>query len=124
MALTRDFKEFTMERARKDPKFRLHLLKDGIEMMLSAGEEDVAVGKSLLRDYINATIGFQGLAKQLDKKPESLMRMFSTRGNPRLDSLAAVLRQLQVHEGVTLTVKATKASGPPSQQSSQTLRQR
>jgi DNA-binding phage protein len=124
MALTRDFREFTMERARKDPKFRLHLLLDGIEMMLSADEEDMAVGKLLIRDYINATIGFQVLAKQLDKKPESLMRMFSTRGNPRLDSLAAVIRQLQVHEGIHLTVKARKAVGPPSHQPRQTVRQR
>lgn len=106
MVLTRDFKEITMERARKDPEFRLHLLKDGIELMLSADEEDMAVGKSLIRDYINATIGFQRLAKQLGKKPESIMRMFSPRGNPRLDNLAAVLRQLQAHEGIRLTVQA------------------
>ena len=106
MVLTRDFKEITMERARKDPEFRLHLLKDGIELLLSGGEEDTAVGKSLIRDYINATIGFQRLAKQLDKKPESLMRMFSPRGNPRLDNLAAVLQQLQAHEGIHLKVEA------------------
>jgi hypothetical protein len=36
----------------------------------------VDTGKAALRDYINATIGFDGLGKATDRSPKSLMRMF------------------------------------------------
>ena len=56
MSLTRDFKETVRARIDRDPAFREELLKEGIECMLSG---DVDTGKAVLRDYINATIGFQ-----------------------------------------------------------------
>ena len=45
---------------RRDPKLRQDLLRDGLEAMLSG---DIAVAKTILSDYINATVGFSGLAK-------------------------------------------------------------
>ena len=54
MALTRDFKETVLARVQADPKFRDALLKEGIETMLAC---DVDTGKSILRDYIKATVG-------------------------------------------------------------------
>ncbi len=71
-------------------------------MSHSADEEDRNVGKSLLRDYINATVGFQTLAKELNKKPESLMRMLSAPGNPRLSNFAELIDCLFEHEGLSL----------------------
>ena len=56
MAFTRDFKETVQARARRDPAFREGLLKEGVECLLSG---DVDTGKALLRDYVNATIGFK-----------------------------------------------------------------
>ncbi len=61
MALTRDFRETILARAKRDATFRREMLKSGIELMLSADPEDAAVGREQLRDYINATIGFQDL---------------------------------------------------------------
>ena len=58
MALTRDFKETIKARAERDPGFRKALLVRAAQALL-AGDTDV--GKSMLRDYINATIGFQSL---------------------------------------------------------------
>ena len=58
MPLTRDFRETIRERLKHDPGFREALLEEGVKCMLS-GELDV--GKSILRDYVNATIGFQEL---------------------------------------------------------------
>ncbi len=60
----------------------------------------------LLRDYVNATLGFEELGRRLDKSPKSLMRMLSVKGNPRADNLCAILKALQEHEGITLRVKA------------------
>ncbi len=55
MALTRDFRETVQARVRSDEKFRRGLLSDAIEALL-AGE--AALGREILRDFINATMGF------------------------------------------------------------------
>jgi len=103
MALTRDFKETVQKRAQSDPAFRVGLLTEAAECFLD-GETETA--KTLLRDYINATIGFQELGKRIDKKPESLMRMLSAKGNPRADNLARLMHSLRRYEGVDLHVEA------------------
>jgi DNA-binding phage protein len=103
MALTRDFKETVRDRAQSDPAFRAALLSEAIELLLSG---DVETGRALLRDYINATIGFQELAQKSGLPPKSLMRMFGPSGNPRADNLFAVIRLLQDETGVQIAVKA------------------
>jgi hypothetical protein len=102
VVLTRDFRETVMAAAQKDAVYRRSLLTRGFALSHSADEEDRNVGKSLLRDYINATIGFQTLAKELSKKPESLMRMLSASGNPRLSNFAELIDCLFEHEGLSL----------------------
>jgi DNA-binding phage protein len=103
MALTRDFKETVRDRAQSDPAFRAALLSEAIELLLSG---DVEAGRALLRDYINATIGFIELGQKSGLPPKSLMRMFGPSGNPRADNLFAVIRLLQDETGVQIAVKA------------------
>ena len=103
MALTRDFKESILERAKIDPEFRVGLLTEAAECLLN-NEPNVA--KILLRDYVNATIGFQKLGVVVDKKPSSLMRMLSEKGNPSLDNVSQLLSAVRAHEGVELHVSA------------------
>ena len=103
MALTREFRETVMERAQGDPAFRVGLLTEAAECLLN-GEVDAA--KTLLRDYINATLGFKELGRLTAKKPESLMRMLGPKGNPRADNLAKVMQSLGSHEGIRLHVQA------------------
>ncbi len=105
MALTRDFKETVMERARHDPVFREELLREGVECLLVG---DVETGKILLRDYINATIGFEELGSLTKKSPKSLMRMFGPSGNPQARNLFEVISRIQVHEGIQLKVQAIR----------------
>ncbi len=105
MALTRDFKETVQSRAQHDPAFREGLLKEGVECLLSG---DVHTGKILLRDYINATIGFEQLASLTNKSPKSLMRMFGPAGNPQARNLFEVIGHAQRHEGVQLQVTAVR----------------
>ncbi|MBI1274448.1 transcriptional regulator [bacterium] len=105
MALTRDFKDTIKARAARDPEFREALLVEGIECLLSG---DVETGKTVLRDYINATVGFPALAKAVDKQPESLMRMLSPSGNPSAGNIFAIIRSLQMREGVELHVQAER----------------
>ncbi len=104
MALTREFKITIKERAQSDPAFRVGLLTEAAECLLN---DEVAVAKTSLRDYVNATIGFQELGSLTDKKPASLMRMLSEKGNPSLDNISKVVDSLRQHEGVQLHVSAT-----------------
>ncbi|MGE7371286.1 DNA-binding protein [Neorhizobium sp. NPDC001467] len=103
MALTREFKQTVKARLDSDPAFRAALLSDAVAVLL---EGDVETGKSVLRDFINATIGFEALAQDVGMPAKSLMRMFGPKGNPRADNLFAVIRQLQQSSGVQLTVAA------------------
>jgi DNA-binding phage protein len=102
MALTRDFKDTIKARAQRDPAFRRGLFEEAIEAFLS---NDTETGKLLLRDYVNATVGFEKLGAQLDKSPKSLMRMLSTQGNPRADNLFAVVGHLRKQEGGTFLMR-------------------
>ena len=105
MALTRDFKETVQARAQSDPAFREGLLREGVECLLSG---DIDTGKVILRDYINATVGFEKLASLTNKPPKSLMRMFGPSGNPHARNLFEVLSQIQRHEGVQLEVRPVR----------------
>ncbi len=60
--------------------------------------------KIILRDYVNATIGFQKLARVTGKKDTSLMRMLGPKGNPAARNLFELIALLQKHEGVRFQV--------------------
>ena len=103
MDLTRDLKETILERAKTDAEFRVGLLTEAAECLLN---NETAVAKTLLRDYVNATLGFQELANIVNKKPTSLMRMLSDKGNPSIDNMSQVLAAVHQHEGIKLHVSA------------------
>ena len=103
MALTRSFKETVQARATKDAAFRQALFQEAIQLLFSG---EIGPGRSVLRDYINATIGFEALAEITQTPPKSLMRMFGPNGNPTVANLFAVIHALQSQTGVHLEVKA------------------
>ena len=63
MPLTHDFKETIQARVRREPKFRQALLREAVESYLNG---DLETGKAVLRDYVNATLGFQALEEQTE----------------------------------------------------------
>src|SRR5438270_2261709 len=77
MALTRDFKETVVERVRQDPAFAKALLDEAATLFLN-GEPDMA--RLILRDVVNATVGFEALAAETGKPSKSLHRMLSRKG--------------------------------------------
>ena len=105
MALTRDFKQSVKVRAERDAAFRQALLTEAVEQLLSG---ELETGKAVLRDYINATIGFEGLAAQTTRPAKSLHRMLSKQGNPSMDNLAAILGALRKELGVELEAHTVK----------------
>jgi len=102
MALTRTFRETVYARAQRDRVFRNALLTEAVNAYLGG---DGATGKAVLRDVINATVGFEPLAAELGKPGKSLHRMLGPRGNPSTANFA-ILQVLQKRTGVKLTVKA------------------
>jgi DNA-binding phage protein len=107
--LTRNFKDTVKARIDRDPAFRDELLREGIECFLQG---DVVTGKSILRNFINATIGFRRLGEVTQTQPKSLMRMFSETGNPRADNLFSVISHLQAENGISLSVQSRSAKRP------------
>lgn len=105
MALTRDFKETVKDRADRDPEFRKELLTEALEAIV-CGYVDEA--KLLLRDYINATVGFETVGKAVAKDPKSVMRMLSSRGNPNVENLFSITRFLQKKAGIQFKVVPSK----------------
>jgi DNA-binding phage protein len=103
MALTREFKDTVKARAERDPEFRQALLTEAAELLLAG---DLDTGKAVLRDYINATVGFEKLARATGTPPKSLMRMLGPNGNPRASNLLNVLAKLQRVSRVRLAVAA------------------
>lgn len=101
MPLTKDFKDTIKARTERDPEFRAGLFREAIEAMLSG---DLETGKVLLRDYVNATVGFEALAKDMRKDPKSLMRMLSAKGNPRADNLLAMVSRLKKREDMSFSI--------------------
>jgi len=105
MALTKDFKDTIKNRIARDPTFREELLKEGIECLLTG---DVDTGKAILRDYINATIGFDALGTATEKSPKSLMRMFGPKGNPQARNIFEIIAHLQKREGIHFKVRSVR----------------
>jgi hypothetical protein len=103
MALTRSYNMLVQHYVATDPTFAKALLREGIDAMLSG---DVDTGKTILRDYIKATVGFEKLGAATGAPPKSLIRMFGPRGNPQAKNLFSVLGYLQKRAGVHLRVGA------------------
>src|SRR3990172_7123980 len=80
MPITRKFRTTILNRAASDAGFRRQMLTEAVNELLAG---DLEAGKAMLRDYINATITFQQLAKKLKKSDKSVHRMLGPRGNPR-----------------------------------------
>ena len=107
MALTRDFKETIRARAKRDPGYRKALLREGIENFLSG---DMETGKIILRDFINATVGFTKLSNVTHRSAKSLMRMLGPSGNPQARNLFEIVAYLQHAEGVRFEIRPTRAA--------------
>jgi DNA-binding phage protein len=103
MALTRDFKETISKRAQNDPEFAKALLDEAVELFLN-GEPDTA--RLILRDLVNATIGFENLAVEISKPSKSIHRMLSAKGNPTMDNLNAIFCALRERLHVVIKVHA------------------
>jgi DNA-binding phage protein len=103
MALTRDFKDTVMALIRRDAAYRKALLCEALNVCL---EGDLETGKIVLRDLVNATVGFEGLGQRLGIPSKSLHRMLSAQGNPSSQNFFAIIGALTRETDVKLSVAA------------------
>lgn len=96
----RSHEEASIEMFREDPDFAIgylnHLLAEG-------SDEDLLLG---LRYVSEAHGGIPRLAESAGLNPKTLYRTLSSRGNPELRSLSALLRAM----GMTLAVQPARQS--------------
>ena len=107
MTLRRDFRETIVARVENDPDFAKALLDEAATLFLS-GEPDTA--RLILRDLVNATVGFEQLAELTHKPSKSLHRMLSSSGNPSMDNLAAIFVAVRDWLRVSFDVRVVEAT--------------
>lgn len=101
MALTRNFKETVQLRAKQDPEYRKELIIEATNAFLDG---DIDTGKTLLRDYLNATDAIHSIAGELSKDEKSIRRMIGPQGNPTLKNFIDLLGACQRREDLDLKV--------------------
>jgi DNA-binding phage protein len=107
MALTRDFRQTVAARVERDPAFARAMLDEAATLFLN-GEPETA--RMMLRDRVNATVGFEELASLTGNPAKSLHRMLSRNGNPSMDNLATIFDVLRGTLKVVIEVHAVEAA--------------
>jgi len=106
MTLTRNSHETVIQRVQSDPAFAQALLDEAATLFLN-GEPETA--RLILRDLVNATLGFEQLATLTAKPSKSLHRMLSPTGNPSMDNLAAIFGAVREKLQVSLSAHSIGA---------------
>ena len=106
MALTRDFKQTVIDQVEREPAFAQALLDEAATLFLN-GEPETA--RLILRDLVNATLGFEQLAMLTSKPSKSLHRMLSPHGNPNMDNLSAIIDAIRVRLKVNVEARSVAA---------------
>jgi DNA-binding phage protein len=83
------------------------LLDEAATLFLN-GEPEAA--RLLLRDLVNATLGFETLAELTGTPAKSLHRMLSRTGNPSMDNLAGIFDAVRQRMKVELKAQTVKAA--------------
>lgn len=90
------------DRIKSDPAFAEALLREATDMFLN-GEAEAS--RLLLRDVVNATVGFEQIAMATNRPSKSIHRMLSARGNPTMESLSAVFSAIRKVLNVTFETR-------------------
>lgn len=100
MTRTRNSHETVVQRVQSDPAFAQALLDEAATLFLNGVPEAAHL---ILRDLVNATLGFEQLAMLIAKLSKSLHRMLSPTGNPSMANLAATFQAVRGKLQVSLS---------------------
>lgn len=96
---TTSYKAAMKAMVNENPELGAEMLEDALNSLLS-GELDE--GRLLLRQFVNATMGFKELAERTGKVDKNLMRTLSAAGNPTASNLFEIVQACIQAEGVTV----------------------
>lgn len=91
-----------------DKKLRIIHLREALNTLLN-GESRVAL--LMLRDIINASIGFKQLAAKVGKSDKNLMGMLTENSNPTLESFLSIIKAIMEYEGIVPSTSLKKKVG-------------
>lgn len=103
MPLTKDFRETVKARVDRDPEFRAGLYAEAVQALIDG---DLTTAKILLRDFTNATVGFEKLSSRMAMPTKSVMRMLGPKGNPQATNLLRAMSLLREDAHLLVTVQA------------------
>jgi hypothetical protein len=101
MGTTKDFNETVRADLQNSAEYRRATLREAVGCVVSG---DVETGKSVLRKYINGTLGFVALGEAVGRSSKTLMQMLGPRGNPTITNFFEIVSYLQKTEGSSLAV--------------------
>ncbi len=99
---TRDYRETVKSRIQRDSAFAAALFDEAISLFLNG---EAVTARLLLRELVNATVGFEKLASETDKPSKSLHRMLSASGNPTMNNLTHIISILRQNLNVNIEVQ-------------------
>ena len=101
MGTTKDFNETVRADLQSSAEYRRATLREAVGAVISG---DVETGKSVLRKYINGTLGFMVLGEAVGRSSKTLMQMLGPKGNPTITNFFEIVTYLQKVEGASLRV--------------------
>jgi hypothetical protein len=110
MGTTKDFNETVRADLQNSAEYRRAYLREAVGCVVSG---DVETGKSVLRKYINGTVGFVALGEAVGRSSKTLMQMLGPRGNPTITNFFEIVSYLQKLEGSSLAVVDAHNLRPP-----------
>jgi len=95
----------------RSPELATEMLEGAVNSLF---EGELEEGRLLLRQYVNATIGFQELARRTGKQDKNLMRSLSPSGNPTAANLFEIIHAWSEAEGVTIAAHVSPRQAAPA----------
>ncbi len=102
--LTHDYRETIQERIERDSDFAQHLLDEAIALILN---DEPKTARLILRDLVNATMGFELLSDKTNTNSKSLHRMLSAKGNPSMNNLTHIIGAIRKNLNVNFEIHST-----------------
>lgn len=99
------YKDSMRAMVERNPDMATEMLEDTINALLAG---DLDEGRLLLRQYVNATIGFPELARRTGKADKNLMRTLGPSGSPTAANLFQIIQACMKAEGVTVAARVIR----------------
>ena len=97
-----------VELLRNDRELRLIHLQEALQLFFGNGECNTRTALLMLRDIVNASIGFQTLSQAIGKTDKNLMGMLTASSNPTIGNVCLIIKEIAKYENsdIELNVKS------------------